>query len=1138
VPYFGHMRGVLAIVALIIPLAAQNETGQITGVVTNASNQPLSLASVTVTSIQTGAQRHARTGTHGVYNVPDLLPGEFVLEVSMPSGGTESRHVIVFPGGRANVNIRMGQPSAIARQQQAEVQVDSQTQTQQVLITPDDISNLPNLTRNPYQLGELAGNLSDAGMGTRGAGFAINGLRESSTNILLDGANNNNEFAGSIGQQIPPEAVNEFTLMTSNFTAEFGRASGGIVDVVSKRGGSQFHGTVYEFNRSSYLTSNSFLDNSEGTHEPAFSRNEFGQSLGGPIVRHRLFFFSSTEAVLVRSEAAMFAWVPSAQFLSLTAPNTQTFFQSLGQLRPGASVTGTINLNALIAASGENPCIGLACATLPVGVPLFDHVAYQAPAASGGGFPQNTADTFGRLDYDLSDRTWLYARYALYSERDSAGSLSNSPYSNYDLGQSRFDNTFAASAIHSVNPRWVLQSKVDFNRLNDFQQGLTSRGVVPTMYANPLAPVAIGTDDVVFPGYNPFTPGSAGAFGGPENLLQLQQDLSWIKGKHLIRFGGGFDTIRDNRTDAAYQTAVDSLSNGGGLGPALNGLLSGQFAQIEVAVNPQGKFPCLGGVTVPACSITLPAESPNFSRSNVFNEGALYLQDYWKVNRRLSLNLGLRWEHFGVQHDKNPNLDSNWYAPGIGFADNNLGAYLRNGGLELASESPTGQLWKPDWKDFAPRLGFAWDVFGNGSASLRGGYGIAYERNFGNVTFNVIQNLPNYAVLDVPGLITTNNFGPLGSEGSLPLPQTGARIIDPDLKTAYAHIWNASLEREMGRGIVYGLEYSGSKGVNLYSISYPNQYGFGNLALGDPCTGNGDCISQPNPNYGEDVGYRGNQGFSSYQGLNNRLALYDLLHLGIALTANYTWSHAIDNMSSTFFEAGGQGVASQYGNQNITINNGDFDAGFLDPYDPGLDKGNAEFDIRHRVTLAGNWRIPSRRKKGWIGALTTGWNLNPLFVARSGEPFSVFDTSSQTLDLSAPRASFVGNYPTSRNTFVPSQTMPDLIQLITFLPSQIAREPNPLTPGAQWPSNMSARDSFRAPGFWNLDVGIHRDTKLTDRFTLQIRAEFFNIFNHANLYVIGTSANVGAGNTVNACFGCTGSSYDQRQVQLSAKLIF
>jgi len=252
---------------------------------------------------------------------------------------------------------------------------------------------------------------------------------------------------------------------------------------------------------------------------------------------------------------------------------------------------------------------------------------------------------------------------------------------------------------------------------------------------------------------------------------------------------------------------------------------------------------------------------------------------------------------------------------------------------------------------------------------------------------------------------------------------------------------------------------------------------------------------------------------------------------------NYTWSRAVDNISSTFFEAGGQGVASQYGNQNVTINNGNFDTGLLDPFNPRLDKGPAEFDIRHRVTAAGNWAIPFWKRSGWTGVLLRGWSLNPVFTGRSGQPFSVFDSSTQTLDLSIPRATFTSAVSASRNSFVAS-TVPDTYHIFTFLPAQIGHALNPLTPGSAWPSNMSTRDAFRAPGFWNLDTGVYKDTRITERMTLQLRAEIFNIFNHANLYVIGASADMGTGNTVNGCFGCSGSSYDRRQVQLGAKVIF
>ena len=239
-------------------------------------------------------------------------------------------------------------------------------------------------------------------------------------------------------------------------------------------------------------------------------------------------------------------------------------------------------------------------------------------------------------------------------------------------------------------------------------------------------------------------------------------------------------------------------------------------------------------------------------------------------------------------HDARPNLDSNWYATMGTSADADLGNYLRNGGLELASQSTLGGLWKPDWKDFAPRVGVAWDLFGDGSTALRAGYGIGYERNFDNVTFNILQNAPNYAVLDVPGPVTTANLGALANGGPLALPPLGARIIDPDLKTAYAQFWNASAERRVTRRIDYRVEYSGSKGERLYSISYPNQAGFGNLILGDPCNGIGDCGSQPNANYSEDVGYRSNQGFSTYQAVANRVTMNNLFGLGILLTVNYT----------------------------------------------------------------------------------------------------------------------------------------------------------------------------------------------------------------------------------------------------------
>jgi outer membrane receptor protein involved in Fe transport len=1130
-----HLSVLMALLAGSI-LWAQTETGQITGTITDPTGAAIAGATIVARSTATGSARTVTTSSDGSYNITNLLPGEYLIRVSNPGFGQTEKRVTVTVGSRLGQDFQLEVSTASTTVEVTEsgTEVNTETQTLSQTVSQQEIRELPNLTRNPYQFVALAGNVSDAGMGTRGAGVAINGQRESSTNILLDGASNNDEFAGAIGQQVPLDSVQEFSVLTSNFTAEYGRASGGVVNVATKSGSNDFHGTLYEFNRVSALSSNSFQNNANGIDKAPFTRNQFGYSVGGPVVKNKLFFFSSTEWIRVASSATSFAWVPTPDLVSQTPSNVQDYFNAYGQLRQSANILGTVTRENI---PGGDPCAGFACASLPMNMPLFTHVSYSVPTDSGGGYPQSTYMTMNRVDYNLSDKTQMYGRYALYSENDATGVLSNSPYDNYDLGQTFFNQNALFSLIHTFSPQWVSQSKVVYNRLTNVQQGLTSRGLVPTMYTNTSGSTAIGSDTIAFPGYNPFTPGNGGAFGGPQNLVQLYEDVNYTRGKHSFRLGGSYTYQRDNRTYAAYQTAVDGLADSAGLAPALDGLLAGTYTDINVAVDPQGKYPC--AVNPGNCNVTLPVGGPNFSRSNRYNEFALYAQDSWKVRPRFTLNLGLRWEYFGVQHNKNPMLDSNWYAPGVGFADDQLGQYLSTGGIQLAPDSPNGDLWSPNWTNFGPRIGAAWDVFGDGKTSLRGGYGIGYERNFGNVTFNIIQNPPNYAVLAIPGPVTVDNYGPLsGNSGTLPLPPVGARIVDPNIKTAYAHMWNASLEHQFARNIVWSIEYAGTKGVNLYSISYPNQAGLANFHMGVPCgvndDGSPDCSAKPNSAYGNSVGYRGNQGFSIYNGLSNRIRVTNLFGAGLDLFANYTWSHAIDNLSSTFFEAAG--ISSQFGNNNITINNGNYVRGLMDPFDPNVDRGDAEFDVRQRVTVAGSWRIPAGNKTGAAGILLKGWSLNPVFSARTGQPFSIFDSSVQVLPYNTPRAVFTGNVPNTGNGLI-ATAQPNTYQYLTFADSQISHIAMSLTPGSSW-TPMSGRDSFRAPGWWNLDLGVYKDTKITERISLQLRAEAFNIFNHANLYVVGNSADLGVGNYVGACFGCTGSTYDRRHLQLAAKIIF
>jgi hypothetical protein len=367
--------------------------------------------------------------------------------------------------------------------------------------------------------------------------------------------------------------------------------------------------------------------------------------------------------------------------------------------------------------------------------------------------------------------------------------------------------------------------------------------------------------------------------------------------------------------------------------------------------------------------------------------------------------------------------------------------------------------------------------------------------------------------------------------------------VDPNVKTAYAHTWNVSLERQITKSILVAAEYSGSEGVDLYSIAYPNRVGFGNSILGIPCTATPDDPSNPqgdctakirSTQYGK-IGYRGNQGFSNYNALNTRVVLSNVANSGVTMLVNYTWSHAIDNLSSTFFEAGTQNI---YGNANITVNNGNFVQGILDPFHPNLDRGNAEFDARQRLTISGVWDIPFK-KTGVANLFLGGWSLAPIFSARTGSPFSIFDSTFAA--NYAPRAFFNGPVPNHGSSNPQAVGAPNTYSYISFTNSQIDhyinRQFGASDVGA-FPGNMSGRDAFTSPGFWNLDVGLYKNTKITERMTLQLRAETFNIFNHANLYVVGASADLGAQNYITACRGCTGSTYDRRNLQLAAKIIF
>lgn len=1117
------MLGLISAIAL-----GQAETGLITGTVTDQSGAAVPGATVTAKSVSSGQTRTATTNGEGNYTIANLRPDNYDVTVGSGNFTPQTRRVVVNVGSRNEVSIALavqgGSTTVEVTAESGVAQVETQSSELSQVVSSQQIASLPSLTRNPYDFVQTTGNVTSTPMAfgpARGAGVNINGARAESTDILLDGGENVDTFTASVGQQVPLDSVQEFRVISNDFSAEYGRASGGVVNVATKAGTNTFHGSGYEYNRVSALTSNTADNEANGVDKSRYTRNQFGYSIGGPIAKNKLFFFNNTEWTRVRSIANLLNWVPDPALIAASAPATQAFFQQWGGLKSSAKTVRVATASDLLG-TGDLAAIPPG---LTAGSPILDLASYQAPSDVGGGNPQNTYSTVARVDFNATDKTTLFGRYARSGVNFFPGTINFSPFQGFDSGETDLNQNVMLNLTHIWTDSLVSQHKVIGNRLNQ-SQPLGDQPPGPTLFLAGGPPNILG-QTLILPGYSALSPGLALPFGGPQNQIETIHDVSWTKGKHQWRFGGQYVYTRDNRVFGAFEEGVGFIDQTGSTPLGFQNFVNGTMDLYEVAINPQGKFPCVNDVATgtsivtPDCSVNAPLGPPSFARSNRYHDYALYAQDTWKATNRLTLNLGLRYEYYGVQHNNDPSLDSNFFF-GSG---SNIFEQIRNGSVQTANNSPVGGLWNPDRNNFAPRVGFAYDVWGDGKMAIRGGYGISYERNFGNVTFNVIQNPPNYAVAFTQNStpIATNNYDPFnGAGGTVPLPASSLRAVDPNLRNAYLHMWNASVERELMHNTVLAFEYSGSRGVKLYSIAALNERGYGCVYLGDCLTPSGtlntDLTTSRLNNQFTGINLRGNGGDSWYNALNTRLQTSNIWNSGVTLTANYTWAHAIDTLSSTFSEL----------NQNNNL-------GFLDPFNPQLDKGDADFDVRHRIVISGTWDIPGfKDQRGAVGHVLGGWQIAPIFTAQTGYPFTIFDCSAPTTSLCARYTPSGGVVPLTGNSDGASSganlfdfiTVPAPLQAFNPATGQNAL-PTCAGPfgtgvgnsGCVFPANMTGRNAFRQPGLYNLNVSFAKSFKLNERVGLQFRGEMYNALNHSDLFVQtgGPFNNGGAADASNAC---------------------
>jgi hypothetical protein len=1156
--------GVVAILLLTsVFVLGQADLGSIAGVVKDSTGAVVSDAKVSATQTSTNAEHSTTSNNLGEYRLQNLTPGTYSVVVSKSGFQTYKASLEVSVGGHTTLDasLTVGSGSTVVEVVAgAATEVNTQTQELSQLIDAQQLASLPSLTRNPYDFVAISGNVSNgdstsngemAGqeLASRGVGFAINGQRESGTEILLDGVENVSVFGASVGENVPLDGVQEYSVITNNFGSEYGRASGGVVNVTTKAGSNGWHGSAWEFNRLAAYTANTYNNVVNDIPKGQYTRNQFGFQAGGPIIKNKLFISGSVEWTRVRSSSTQTQEIFDPAFLAYLPANAQAYFTSFatGAL-PTSGVAATVDqIN-----TASPGFIGLVNGVTPIpgGTPVFDTVNFTVPFNAGGGAPQNTYTTVGRIDYNLSDKTQIFFRGANEKDIFLPGTGSYSAYPQFDVGSTNYNQSYLFSVNHTFSATLLTNTKLSFTRFNSFDSyNQTYQSVPDLMFVSPVDPATGGT--IQMPGlFNASEPGLGGLpFGGPQDTIQFEHDLSWTKGRHNMKFGGQFTYIQLNVAYGAYAQAVEQL--GTNSPDSMSDLLNtagnpggSQLTTFTARVNPNGALPCPqnvwgefigtqpdGSNACPASSLVQPPlTSAAYARSYRYKDWALYAQDSFRFTPRLTLNYGLRYEHYGVQHNNHPNLDSNFYfGPGSGIE-----AQTRSGGVEIADQSSIGQFWKPSWGTLAPRVGFAYDIFGDGKSSLRGGFGISYERNFGNVTYNASFNPPASAVLSTncPANsvgctvnVTNNDLGPLGLPGPASnLPPVELRMPDPDIHTAQTQFWSLALQREVARNTIVELGYSGAHGVHLYDIENIDQYGAGNLYLGDPLvttpdpatgvpcnvfvnfdTGTGECPSRPNPSYSA-INMRGSLGSSSYNALNLKFQTQNLHRTGLSVVANYTWSHSLDDISSTFSDSlqGGSGYIGSLG--------------YTNPLDPKLDWGPSDYDVRHRLVVSPIWETPWYKSgRSFQAEALGGWSLVGIFTARTGVPFNVYDYSYVEIGYTVPRVT-LATAPSSYK--VSSNPQPDGVLgansfagIVLPTPANIGSN-NPLLGYSDlgpFPASMTGRNTFRGPGAWNLDSAVSKKFRVTERVGMEFRAEGFNIFNHHNMYTFTPNLYYSAG---------------------------
>ncbi len=1079
-------RSAMLVVAFLLvcnaPLGAQVDTGTISGVIRDASGGVIQAARVKVENVETGISLPFVTNSDGFYSATSLKAGTYLVSASAPGFKTLSRNdVALRVQDRISVDFQLplGESSTSIAVEDKLPALETESSSLGEVVEQRTIQGLPLNGRNYIQLATLAPGTSPSQRSNERNTFVANGARSIQNSYLLDGIDNKNKIVGfdsSSAQSIEPviDSVQEFKVQTSTFSAEFGQSAGAVVNVTTKSGTNQLHGSAFEFLRNSFFDAAPYFQPPRTTN-PQFIQNQFGATLGGPIIKDRTFFFFGWQSSREVNAAPQVTSVPTD---AQKAGQFATPIYDPGSTVPNPNGTGYVRSGF----PGNR-------------VPLdrFDPVAlnllalYPSPNLSGkNNFFSNQRESVdndqfvGRMDHKIREKDTVFGRFSSTNNTNVLPATLPPPASQPSIVTPEA-HSFAASETHIFSPTLLNEARVGYQETRETQNingqrlfdqyGIVGAPDIPTVLGLPTFAVSgLATIGTTGPGtlLTPATGSGNLPIDKQGRTIQADDNLSWIRGRHTIKFGFDFQQVTLYANSTLNARPAYTFSGVYTQDPQNRSKTGAPFADF-----------LLGQTSV----ATVSTRSLSESRQHIYQG---YVQDDWKVSTRLTLNLGLRYELPLPFYETENQYSNVILEPGplygqILDASNAAQAGYRN------------SFVNPNWHNFAPRLGFAYQA--TRTTVIRAAAGIFYGRDENVPVARRPTNNPPYFIQSTytsdqidPNLILSQGFPP----NALDPANVKAPSVNSYLRhspTPYVQQWNFNIQQDIGAGFVAQVAYVGSSSHDLY---YPNQ-------IDQPVPGPG-AIQQrrPFPQYSALYAYAPlvSSNFESLQAQVERR-----FQNGLSVLAAYTFAHSIDNGSSQV----DSGVPAP---QNAL----DFSA----------ERGNSNFDVRNRFVVSSVYELPFGKGKPFLttsrigNLIAGGWQMTGIFSAQTGLPFTPvlnFDPSN-TGTTARPNRIGVGSLPSDERS--PQQW---------FDTSAFA------TP-TSFVFGNSGRNILRGPGFRNLDLGLSRLIRLTERANLEFRAEAFNLFNTPQFGLPNATLGVATTGTISSVVN------PQRQLQLALRFAF